>query len=61
MKLKYKIFLQWSTKYFHQKSSEFLSNFMNEVYNGEYAPEFRNSVLKEIIVLVSDHEYKTRK
>ena len=37
------------------------SNFMNEVYNGGFAPAFSVSVLKEFISLVRSYLYKTRK
>ena len=37
------------------------SNFMNEVYNGGFAPEFNVSMLKETIVLVGDYVSETRK
>ena len=37
------------------------SNFMNEVYNGGFAPEFSVSMLKETIALVRDNVYETRK
>ena len=36
-------------------------NFMSEVYNGVLAPEFSVSVLKEIIALVWDYVYETKK
>ena len=31
------------------------SNFMNEVYNGGFSPEFSVSMLKEIITLVREY------
>ena len=37
------------------------SNFINEVCNGRFAPEFRVSMLKETIALVRDYLSKTRK
>ena len=37
------------------------SNFMNEVYNGRFTPEFSVSIIREIIALVSDYVYETRK
>ena len=37
------------------------SNFMNEVYNGGFAPEFSVSMLKETIVLVQDYVSENRK
>ena len=37
------------------------SNFMNEVYNGGFAPEFSVSMLKETIALVRDYVSETRK
>ena len=37
------------------------SNFMNEVYNGGFAPEFSVSMLKETIALVKDYVTETRK
>ena len=37
------------------------SNFMNEVYNGGFVPEFSVSMLKETLVLVLDYVSKTRK
>ena len=37
------------------------SDFMNEVYNGKFVPEFSVSMLKETISLVRDYAYKTRK
>ena len=37
------------------------SNFMNEVYNGGFLPEFIVSRLREIIALVWDYVYETRK
>ena len=37
------------------------SDFMSEVYNGGFAPEFIVSILKESIALVSDYLSKTRK
>ena len=37
------------------------SNFMNEFYNGGFAPEFCVSVLKETIALVRDYVSETRK
>ena len=37
------------------------SNFMNEVYNGGFSPEFRVSILKEIIALVWEYVYETKK
>ena len=30
-------------------------NFMNEVYNGRFAPDFSVSMLKEIVALVQDY------
>ena len=36
------------------------SNFMNEVYNGRFAPEFSVSMLKETIALVWDYVSETR-
>ena len=35
------------------------SNFMNEVYNGGFAPEFSVSMLKGTIALVWDYVYET--
>ena len=37
------------------------SDFMNEVYNGKFVPEFSVSMLKETISLVRDYAYKTGK
>ena len=37
------------------------SNFMNEFYNGRFAPEFSVSMLKETIALVRDYVSETRK
>ena len=37
------------------------SNFMNEVYNGGLAPEYSVSMLEEIIALVRDYVFETRK
>ena len=37
------------------------SNFVNEVYNGGFAPEFSVSKLKETIALVWDYISETRK
>ena len=37
------------------------SNFMNEFYNGGFAPEFSVSMLKETIALVRDYVSETRK
>ena len=37
------------------------SNFINEVYNGRFTPEFSVSIVREIIALVSDFVYETRK
>ena len=37
------------------------SNFINEVYNGRFTPEFSVSIIREIIALVSDYVYETRK
>ena len=37
------------------------SNFMNEVYNGRFSPEFSVSMLKEIIMLVWEYVYETGK
>ena len=36
------------------------SNFMNEVYNGRFAPEFSVSMLKETIALVRDYVSETK-
>ena len=36
-----------------------MSNFMNEVYNDGFAPEFSVWMLKETIVLVWDYVYET--
>ena len=36
------------------------SNFMNKVYNGGFSPEFRVSMLKEIIRLVREYVCETR-
>ena len=36
------------------------SNFVNEVYNGGFAPEFRVSMIKETIALVGDYVFETR-
>ena len=36
-------------------------NFMNEFYNGGFAPEFSVSMLKETIALVGDYMSETRK
>ena len=38
-----------------------MSKFINEVFNGGFAPEFRVSMLKETIALVRDYLSKTRK
>ena len=35
------------------------SNFLNEVYNGGFAPEFSALMLKETIALVRDYIYGT--
>ena len=35
--------------------------FMNEVYNGGFAPEFKVSMLKDTILLVRDYVAETRK
>ena len=37
------------------------SNFMNNFYNGGFAPEFTVSMLKIFLTLVSDNVYETRK
>ena len=37
------------------------SNFMNEFYNGGFAPEFSVSMLKETIRLIRDYVSVTRK
>ena len=37
------------------------SNFMNEIYNGGFAPEFSISMLKEIITLVRENVYENSK
>ena len=37
------------------------SSFMNEVYNGGFFPEFSVSMSKEIIALVWEYVYETRK
>ena len=37
------------------------SNFMNEVYNGRFAPVFSFSMLKETIALVQDYVSETRR
>ena len=37
------------------------SNFINESYNGGFAPEFSASILKETVALVSDYVSETRK
>ena len=37
------------------------SNFMNEIYNGGFAPDFSVSILKETIALVRDYVSETRK
>ena len=34
---------------------------MNEVYNSEFLPEFNVSILKEIVALVWDYVYETKK
>ena len=36
------------------------TNFMNEVYNGGFAPDFSVSMLKETITLVWDYVHETR-
>ena len=37
------------------------SNFMNKVYNDGFLPEFSVSIIKEIIALVWEYVYETRK
>ena len=37
------------------------SDFMNQVYNGGFPPEFSVLMLKETIVLVQDYVSETRK
>ena len=37
------------------------SNFMNEVYNGGFAPEFSVSMLKETIALIWDYVSEKKK
>ena len=37
------------------------SSFINEVYNGGFAPEFSVSLLKETIALIRDYVYGTGK
>ena len=37
------------------------SNFMNEFFNGGFAPEFNVSMLKEILALDRDYVFETRK
>ena len=37
------------------------SNFINKVYNGGFVPEFSVSMSKEIIALIWDYIYETRK
>ena len=37
-----------------------MSNFMNKVYNGGFAPELSVSMLKEAIMLVQDYVSETR-
>ena len=37
------------------------SSFMNEIYNGGFAPEFSVSILKETIALIWDYVCETRK
>ena len=43
------------------KVAKATSNFMNEVYNGGFLPEFSVLMLKEIIALVWDYVYETWK
>ena len=38
-----------------------MSDFMSKVYNSGFTPKFSVSMLKEIIVLVSDYVYETWK
>ena len=37
------------------------SNFMNEIYNGGFSPEFSFPVIKEIIVVLSEYVYESTK
>ena len=39
----------------------YVSNDMNKVYNGIFVPKFSVSMIKEIIALIWDYVYKTRK
>ena len=36
------------------------SNFMNEVYNGGFAPEYNLSILKDTIALFQDYVYGSK-
>ena len=38
-----------------------MSNFMNKVYNGRFAPDFSVSMVKEAFELVWDYLYEIRK